>query len=177
MHQQDIQVIKRINSFNKVDLKNFWKLEATSAFPQIAMILLLSWLERKRFYCVAAQHLFVLLKCLETQNWDQNLSLIAAVPIFNLQSKYGNMAAGKPCIAVLSTETWLVELHSWEAYLGLADGSLLLFSQGITHNIAGVCIREDRGLTHGESASLGEPWGSRFTTQEGYPACSFLGEE
>ena len=147
MQQQDIQVIKRIINFIKVDLKkNFWKLEAASAFPQIATLLLLSWRERKQFCCVAARYLFALLKCLGTQNWDQNLSLLAAVPVFHLQSKYVNMPTGDPYIAVLSAETWLVELHEWEAYLGVADGALLLYSQGIAHSLAGVC-----------------PWGVCFT--------------
>lgn len=50
------------------------------------------------------------------------------------------MPAGKPRIALLSAETWLVELHEREAYLGLADGALLLYSQGIAHSVAGICL-------------------------------------
>lgn len=173
MQKQDIQLIKRIINFIKVDLRQLLKTRGNLSFSTDCHGIVVFLMRKKRFYCVAAQYLFALLKCLGTQNWDQNLSLLTAVPIFHLQSKYGNMPAGKPHVALLSAETWLVELHEREAYLGLADGALLLYSQGIAHSVAGICL----WAVCFTGGALGYGGWEDLHSQGGYPACSFLGEE
>lgn len=68
MQQQDIQLIKRIINFIKVDLRQLLETRGSLSFSSDCRVIVVCLMRKKQFYCVAAQYLFALLKCLETQN-------------------------------------------------------------------------------------------------------------
>lgn len=117
------------------------------------MLLLSSWQERKQFYCVVAQCLFALLKCLEKLRTE---------PLFASWCSYFSFAE-----LVWEHGNWET-LHCRSVSRGLAGGTLWM------RGVCGAgwwCFLYSKGMAH--SPARGCLWQVRFTKgplEQGGPA-------